>query len=79
MDDQPVIWSQIAGLVIIVLGLALGLKAGSLTDAWVWSFLNSALIPVALGVLIIVVASASRKGNRLPLEPGSHGDGQVGQ
>ena len=48
---------RLAGAVIIIGGLALGSKAWSAGDSdGIWLFLNNAMNPVGLGVLIIVGA-----------------------
>ena len=47
----------LVGVVIIIGGLALGLKAWDASGSdGIWMFLNNALNPVALGVLIIAAA-----------------------
>ena len=63
-SDIPVMLSRIAGFAIIILGLALGWKAGlEIGDSW-WQFINTAVIPVAFGVVILVTAEVlSRLGN----------------
>jgi len=55
-----------AGVVIIIGGLALGSKAWNASSSdGIWMFLNNALNPVALGVLIIVAGNiASKLGNK---------------
>jgi len=58
--DTPVMLSRIAGVVIVIIGLALGWKAGSdcrscMGDNW-WEGIETAVIPVACGVLIMVAA-----------------------
>jgi hypothetical protein len=57
---------RLAGVVIIIGGLALGSKAWNASDSdGIWMFLNNALNPVGLGVLIIVVSDiASKLGNK---------------
>ena len=57
---------RLAGVVIIIGGLALGSKAWNASDSdGIWMFLNNALNPVGLGVLIIVASDiASKLGNR---------------
>jgi hypothetical protein len=57
---------RLAGAVIIIGGLALGSKAWNASDSdGIWMFLNNALNPVGLGVLIIVASDiASKLGNR---------------
>ena len=57
---------RLAGVVIIVGGLALGSKAWNASDSdGIWMFLNNALNPVGLGVLIIVGSDiASKLGNK---------------
>ena len=54
------------GVVIIIGGLALGSKAWNASDSdGIWMFLNNALNPVGLGVLIIVASDiASKLGNK---------------
>ena len=56
---------RLAGVVIIIGGLALGSKAWNASSSdGIWMFLNNALNPVALGVLIIVAGNiASKLGN----------------
>ena len=56
----------LAGVVIIIGGLALGSKAWNASDSdGIWMFLNNALNPVGLGVLIIVASDiASKLGNK---------------
>ena len=56
----------LVGVVIIIGGLALGSKAWDASDsAGLWMFLNNAMNPVALGVLIIVAGNiASKLGNK---------------
>tara|TARA_B100000749_G_scaffold55383_1_gene40384 strand:- start:250 stop:468 length:219 start_codon:yes stop_codon:yes gene_type:complete len=56
----------LVGVVIIIGGLALGSKAWNASDSdGIWMFLNNALNPVALGVLIIVAGNiASKLGNK---------------
>ena len=56
----------LVGVVIIIGGLALGSKAWNASDAdGIWMFLNNALNPVGLGVLIIVASDiASKLGNK---------------
>ncbi|HIL31713.1 MAG TPA: hypothetical protein EYG27_09310 [Dehalococcoidia bacterium] len=57
---------RLAGVVIIIGGLALGSKAWNASDSdGIWMFLNNALSPVGLGVLIIVASDiASKLGNK---------------
>ena len=57
---------RLAGAVIIIGGLALGSKAWNASDSnGIWMFLNNALNPVGLGVLIIVASDiASKLGNK---------------
>ena len=57
---------RLAGVVIIIGGLALGSKAWNASDSdGIWMFLNNALNPGGLGVLIIVASDiASKLGNR---------------
>ena len=57
---------RLAGAVIIIGGLALGSKAWNASDSdGIWMFLNNALNPVALGVLIMVAGNiVSKLGNR---------------
>ena len=57
---------RLAGVVIIIGGLALGSKAWNASDSnGIWLFLNNAMNPVALGVLIIVASDiASKLGNK---------------
>ena len=56
---------RLVGVVIVIGGLALGSKAWNASDSdGIWMFLNNALNPVALGVLIIVAGNiASELGN----------------
>ena len=56
---------RLVGVVIVIGGLALGSKAWNASDSdGIWMFLNNALNPVALGVLIIVAGNiASKLGN----------------
>ena len=56
----------LVGVVIIIGGLALGSKAWDASDSdGLWMFLNNAMNPVALGVLIIVAGNiASKLGNK---------------
>ena len=56
----------LVGIVIIIGGLALGSKAWNASSSdGIWMFLNNALNPVALGVLIIVAGNiASKLGNK---------------
>ena len=57
---------RLAGVVIIIGGLALWSKAWNASDSdGIWMFLNNALNPVGLGVLIIVASDiASKLGNK---------------
>ena len=57
---------RLAGAVIIIGGLALGSKAWNAGDSdGIWLFLNNAMNPVGLGVLIIVASDiASKLGNK---------------
>ena len=57
---------RLAGVVIIIGGLALGSKAWNASDSdGIWMFLNNAMNPVGLGVLIIVSSDiASKLGNK---------------
>ena len=57
---------RLAGVVIIIGGLALGSKAWNASSSdGIWMFLNNALNPVGLGVLIIVASDiASKLGNK---------------
>ena len=57
---------RLAGVVIIIGGLALGSKAWNASDSdGIWMFLNNALNPVGLGVLIFVASDiASKLGNK---------------
>ena len=57
---------RLAGAVIIIGGLALGSKAWNAGDSdGIWLFLNNAMNPVGLGVLIIVASHiASKLGNK---------------
>ena len=54
------------GVAIIIGGLALGSKAWNASDSdGIWMFLNNALNPVGLGVLIIVASDITSKlGNK---------------
>ena len=56
---------RLAGVVIIIGGLALASKAWNASDSdGIWMFLNNGLNPVGLGVLIIVASDiASKLGN----------------
>ena len=56
----------LVGVVIIIGGLALGSKAWNASNSdGIWMFLNNALNPVGLGVLIIVASDiASKLGNK---------------
>jgi len=56
----------LVGVVIIIGGLALGSKAWNASSVdGIWMFLNNALNPVALGILIIVAGNiASKLGNK---------------
>ena len=56
----------LVGVVIIIGGLALGSKAWNASSSdGIWMFLNNAMNPVALGVLIIVAGNiASKLGNK---------------
>ena len=56
----------LVGIVIIIGGSALGSKAWDASDSnGIWMFLNNALNPVGLGVLIIVASDiASKLGNK---------------
>ena len=56
----------LVGVVIIIGGLALGSKAWNASSSdGIWMFLNNALNPLALGVLIIVGGKiASKLGNK---------------
>jgi len=58
--------ARLAGVVIIIGGLALASKAWNASDSdGIWMFLNNALNPVGLGVLIIVASDiASKLGNK---------------
>ena len=57
---------RLVGVAIIIGGLALGSKAWNASDSdGIWMFLNNALNPVGLGVLIIVASDiASKLGNK---------------
>ena len=57
---------RLAGVAIIIGGLALGSKAWNASDSdGIWMFLNNALNPAGLGVLIIVASDiASKLGNK---------------
>ena len=55
-------FARLAGVVIIIGGLALGSKAWNASSSdGIWMFLNNALNPVALGVLIIVASDIASK------------------
>ena len=58
--------ARLACVAIIIGGLALGSKAWNASDSdGIWMFLNNALNPVGLGVLIIVASDiASKLGNK---------------
>ena len=58
--------ARLVGVVIVIGGLALGSKAWNASDSdGIWMFLNNALNPVGLGVLIIVASNiASKLGNK---------------
>ena len=62
VNDIAVMSGRIAGVAIIILGLALAWKSAdgvgwdSTGSDAIWMFINTALLPVALGVLIIVAA-----------------------
>jgi hypothetical protein len=58
--------ARLVGVVIVIGGLALGSKAWNASDSdGIWMFLNNALNPVGLGVLIIVASDiASKLGNK---------------
>ena len=57
---------RLVGIAIIIGGLALGSKAWNASDSdGIWMFLNNALNPVGLGVLIIVASDITSKlGNK---------------
>ena len=57
---------RLVGVVIVIGGLALGSKAWNASDSdGIWMFLNNAMNPVGLGVLIIVASDiASKLGNK---------------
>ena len=57
---------RLVGVVIVIGGLALGSKAWNASDSdGIWMFLNNALNPVGLGVLIVVASDiASKSGNK---------------
>ena len=63
--DIPVMLSRIAGVVIVILGLVLGWRVGlGIGGTW-WMFLNTTLLYVACGVLIMVAADIANKlGNK---------------
>ena len=53
---------RLVGVVIVIGGLALGSKAWNASDSnGIWMFLNNALNPVGLGVLIIVASDIASK------------------
>jgi len=55
-------FTRLAGVVIIIGGLALGSKAWNASSSdGIWMFLNNALNPVALGVLIILASDIASK------------------
>ena len=56
----------LVGVAIIIGGLTLGSKAWSASSSdGIWMFLNNALHPVGLGVLIVVASDiASKLGNK---------------
>ena len=58
--------ARLIGVVIVIGGLALGSKAWNASDSnGIWLFLNNAMNPVGLGVLIIVASDiASKLGNK---------------
>ena len=58
--------ARLVGVVIVIGGLALGSKAWNASDSdGIWMFLNNAMNPVGLGVLIIVASDiASKLGNK---------------
>ena len=58
--------ARLAGVAIIIGGLALASKAWNASDSdGIWMFLNNALNPVGLGVLIIVASDiGSKLGNK---------------
>ena len=58
--------ARLGGVVSVIGGLALGSKAWNASDSnGIWMFLNNALNPVGLGVLIIVASDiASKLGNK---------------
>jgi len=58
--------ARLAGVVIIIGGLALASKAWNASDSdGIWMFLNNALNPVGLGVLIFVASDiASQLGSK---------------
>jgi hypothetical protein len=58
--------ARLVGVVIVIGGLALGSKAWNASDSnGIWLFLNNAMNPVGLGVLIIVASDiASKLGNK---------------
>jgi len=58
--------ARLVGVVIVIGGLALGSKAWNASDSnGIWLFLNNAMNPVGLGVLIIVASHiASKLGNK---------------
>ena len=60
VNDIAVMWGRVAVVGIVLLGVLLGGKAtdGFYFDTWdaFWLFINTALIPVAFGVLITVAS-----------------------
>jgi len=58
--------ARLAGVAIIIGGLALASKAWNASDSdGIWMFLNNGLNPVGLGILIIVASDiASKLGNK---------------
>lgn len=62
--DILVVFGRIAGLVIIIIGLALGIKVSDGMDDPYWIFLSTAVMPLGIGFLIIVASEiAARLGS----------------
>ena len=52
--DIPVIFGRIAGVVIIIIALALGIKISAGEYDPYWIFLSTAVMPLSAGILILV-------------------------
>ena len=59
--DIPVVLGRIAGVVIIIIALALGIKLSSGEYDPYWVFLSTAVMPLSFGFLILIATEIAAR------------------